>query len=337
MIRLAWRQFRTEASIGIGALAVVAVVLAITGPHLMSVSRTAPNELASTDHALQVFVQALLLVVPALVGIFFGAPLVARELETGTYRLVWTQSVSRLRWLGVKFILVGVASSLLAGCLSLIVAWWANPVDIFNQNRFTPSNFGMLGIVPFGYGLFAFALGATAGLVFRRTLPAMASTLAGFIAVRIVVSSWVRAHFESPLQRTAAVGSGSGISFERSPSGLSVMAYPPNIPNAWPLSAQIVDKAGHAPTSAFLASACPGLGAPGGGVASLGGGRHSRPFPSGSMQTCVANIAHKFHLVVTYQPASRYWPFQIYETALFFVLALALAGVSFWWVRRRLT
>ena len=43
-----------------------------------------------------------LIVVPAILGIFWGAPLITRELEAGTHRLVWSQSVSRTRWLAIK-------------------------------------------------------------------------------------------------------------------------------------------------------------------------------------------------------------------------------------------
>jgi hypothetical protein len=337
VIRLAWRQFRTEASIGVGALVVVAVVLAVTGPHLIAVYRTAPNQLSSTDHGLQVAVPVLLLLTPALVGLFFGAPVVARELETGTYRLAWTQSVTRLRWMVVKFALLGLAGSVLAGGLSLMAAWWANPIDITNQNRFTPSLFGILGIVPFGYGLFAFALGATTGLVFRKTLPAMATTLVGFTGTRLAVTYWARPHFEAPLRLSEPLGPGMGFGFFSTSSGLSVTVGPPSIANAWPLTAEIVDKAGSAPTSAFLSKVCPGLAGPNQPIGRIAGGAHTRPVAGGSMHSCIANLASKFHAVITYQPASRYWPFQIYETALFVLLALALAGLSLWWVRRRLT
>ena len=202
MIRLAWRQFRAEGAIGLGVLVVVAVVLAATGPHLMDVYRSTPHQVLTTDPRLQNALAALVLIVPALVGVFFGAPLVARELEAGTYRLAWTQSVTRVRWLAVKLALVGLASSLLVGGLSLMVAWWANPINIVNADRFTPANFGVSGIVPFGYALFAFALGATTGIPFRRTLPAMATTLVGFVGVRLAVTFWIR----RPLRRTARQG-----------------------------------------------------------------------------------------------------------------------------------
>ena len=219
MIRLAWRQFRSEATVAIGVLAVVAVVLAITGPHLETVFRTAPNQLVNTFHGLQTALAGLLLVVPALVGMFFGAPLVARELETGTFRLAWTQSATRIRWLAVKLGLVGLASSVVAGGLSLMVAWWANPIDIENANRFSPSNFDILGIVPFGYALFAFALGSTTGLVFRRTLPAVATTLAGYVGLRFLVTYWVRPRFEGPLHFSSPLTASSGFEIVRTNTG----------------------------------------------------------------------------------------------------------------------
>jgi hypothetical protein len=325
LIRLAWRQFRIEAVIAAAALVVVAIVLAITGPHLVHVYDTEPNDAASTYGALKPAVYVLALITPALLGLFFGAPLVARELETGTFRLAWTQSVSRSRWLVVKFALVGGAVSALAGGLSLMAAWWANPINVLNENRFSPANFGVFGIVPFGYALFAFALAATAGLLFRRTLPAMATTIVGYVGARLAATYWVRPHFEAPLHLALSLNKVSAYGFSRTPSGdLTMAAIPPNMSNAWPLSASIVDRAGHAPTSQYLGHACPTL---------LAGQGNA---PGGGLQGCVAHLAARFHEVVTYQPAGRYWPFEIYETALFALVALALGALSVWWVRRRL-
>ena len=335
MIRLAWRQFRTEAAVAVGGLAVVAVVLGITGPHLVHVADTSPRQLGDTYQTLQSALGDLLVVVPALLGIFFGAPLVARELETGTFRLAWTQSVSRARWLLVKYALVGAAASVLAGGLALMAAWWANPIDVWDQNRFSPANFGMLGIVPFGYALFAFALGATAGLVLRRTLPAMAATLAGYVGARFAATFWVRPHLQAPLHRSLPLTQAGGVGFTVSPSGRLVMTVaPPSMKNAWPLSASMVDKAGHGPTSQVLRRACPTLvHPPGPAVAGKG---HSLRASVGGMQECITHLAARYHVVVTYQPASRYWPFQVYETSIFAAAALALAALSVWWVRRRL-
>jgi hypothetical protein len=333
LIRLAWRQFRTEAAVAAVGLVGVATVLAVTGPHLVRVFAADPREVVGTYHALQIAMAALLLVVPALLGLFFGAPLVARELETGSFRLAWTQSVSRSRWLIVKFALVGAAASAAAGVLSLMVSWWANPLNIVDADRFSPSNFGMFGIVPFGYALFAFALGATTGLLFRRTLPAMATTLVGYPAARLAVTYWVRPHFQTPLRLLVPLRKAGGLGIVRSPSGrLSAVATPPSLPNAWGLSATVVDKAGHHPTSQYLARTCPMLLGPG---PSKSGGPHTT-IGKGGMSTCIAQVATRFHELVIYQPASRYWPFQIDETALFTVVAVALCAASVWWVRHRL-
>jgi hypothetical protein len=190
----------------------------------------------------------------------------------------------------------------------------------------------MFGIVPFGYALFAFALGASTGLLFRRTLPAMATTLVGYVAARLAVTFWVRPHFAAPLTNSFALTANSQFGFQGSPSGLQVVVQNPSIPNAWVLSTAVADRAGHAPTNAFLSKACSGVVGGAQRVQAVGKGAFL-----GQMQKCFTAIAAKFHGVVTYQPASRYWSFQSYETALFVALALALAGLSVWWVRKRLT
>ena len=273
MIRLAWRQFRAEAIVGVGLLVVAAVILAVTGPHLVDVYRASPIQVTNTDHPLQIGLMALLLVAPALIGVFFGAPLVARELESGTFRLIFTQGVTRARWLVVKLALVGLASSVIAGALSLMVAWWGNPINIENANRFSPALFGMFGIVPFAYGLFAFALGGRRlGFSFERPSPPWR---------RRSSATWPPAggdlldpllDFAAALMKTFTLTAKSQIGFQKSPAGLQVVLQSPAIPNAWVLSTAVADKAGHAPTSRFLGKACPGIlgGAPKVGLAGRG-------------------------------------------------------------------
>jgi hypothetical protein len=369
MIAFGWRQFRGQATIGIAGLVVVAVVLAVTGPHLVSVYDTAiaacrasggtgsacNNPVTSTFNALQTAVPILVLVVPVLIGMFWGAPLIAHELETGTFRLAWTQSVSRLRWLLVKLGLVGLASMVVAGGLSLMVTWWASPIDKVSQNRFSPSLFALHGFVPAGYAVFAFALGATAGLVIRRTLPAMAVTLVGFIAVRFGVTDWVRPHYMSPATTTLPLSNATaGFSYTGaagSPGVASINTQQPDLPNAWVTGTSIVDKAGQAPTSAYIKQACPSLisgGPPPAGavVHARGGGgifggksavAQVSPGVQNSLTRCFSTLGAKYHEVVTYQPADRFWTFQTMETALFVVLALALAGGCAWRVRHRIS
>jgi hypothetical protein len=209
VIRLAWRQFRVEAVIAAVLLGAACVAMAATGPHLASLYGTARDELDQADRGVKILGFAILLVGPALAGALFGAPLVARELETGTYRFAWTQSVSRTRWLVVKLALVCAVSVVLIGGVSAVAAWWATPILRAFPNRFDPGVFDVFGLVPAAYTLFAVALGATSGLLFRRALPAIPTTLALFVGVRLAVIEWLRPHFEAPLTAPAASAAAS--------------------------------------------------------------------------------------------------------------------------------
>ena len=352
MIAFSWRQFRTQALIGAAGLVVLGVILLITGPHLVSIYDTAlaqcrasggassdcNNPVVSTYSKLQVLASALVLIVPVLIGMFWGAPLIARELETGTFRLAWTQSVSRMRWLLVKLGLVGLASAAVGGLLSLMVTWWYSPIDKVTANRFSPASFGLHGFVPAGYALFAFALGATTGLLFRRTLPAMAVTLVGFIVARFVVAGWIRPHFMTPVTKSFGIDPNGAVGFSASPGGsLQFMAGPPNVPNALVVSDSVVNNADQSPSAAFLQKACPGLNQPPPDI--RGSQAHAAVTANGqrAFQQCITTISTKYHQVVTYQPGSRFWAFQTYETLLFVALSAALAGFCVWWVRRRLS
>lgn len=374
MIRLTWLQFRLQTAVAAVTLAAVAIAVVVTGPHLATLYSTdvAPclaqaqlkagscgftvNSFIHSDSLLQTVLSDGLLAAPALLGIFWGAPLIARELESGTFRLVWTQSVTKWRWLAVKLGLAGLASAAATGLLSILVTLWFSPIDRVNAtvlywqgpinlnlNRFDPSVFDLRGIVPIGYALFAFALGVTAGFVMPRIVPAMATALVLFIGGRYAVT-WIRPHLMAPVRKSLPFvwGPGAGIAKGTSSAGFFVIPSDPNLPNAWIYSNVMADQAGHAPTSKFLQSTCPALtvGLPGTGT-NVGSGvatSTAAPSPGGptsqQVHACVSAIAAKFHQVVTYQPADRYWAFQGIETAIFVAFALLLACLCFWWVRR---
>ena len=141
--------------------------------------QAAISQYLDNDSTLRTWLGVLVVAGPGLLGLFWGAPLVARELEAGTFRLAWTQSVTRTRWLVVKLALGGWASMTAAGLLSLIVTWWASPLDRAHLNIF--NTFDERDIVPIGFALFAFVRGVFAGLIIHRTLPAMAATLVVFV------------------------------------------------------------------------------------------------------------------------------------------------------------
>jgi hypothetical protein len=341
MIRLAWLQARAQNLAALGGLVIVAAALALTGPHLVHLydttvancaaqgdCDTATHAFLRHDDQLRTWLGGLIIAFPAIIGIFWGAPLLARELESGTYRLVWTQSVSRSRWLAVKLGAIGLASLTIVGLLSLIVTWWASPLDRAHATRFT--TFDQRDIVPIGYAAFAFALGVTAGLLIRRTLPAMAIALAAFVAVRLAIYEFLRAHLLASAHTGLPVTAGQPVGFGPGPSGLTFTSGTVTIPNAWVLSSRIVDKAGRVASPAslheFLQANCPLVVA------------HREPSRAqfrASADKCVSEISAKFHLAVTYQPASHYWPLQWLELAMFVAFAGILVGLCFWWVRRR--
>ena len=207
MIWLTWRQFRAQTIVTAAFLAALAVTLLVTGlslAHVYDSSGLATCQGSSCGtfagnfinevkggFSEKIFYAGIYIVyaAPAIIGIFWGAPLIAREIEAGTFRLAWNQSVSRARWVVVKLGLIGLAAMVTAGLLALMTGWWASPVfkaaaaarsDSLSIARVAPPLFGAQGIAPVGYAAFAFALGVTAGLLIRRTIPAMAVTLAGF-------------------------------------------------------------------------------------------------------------------------------------------------------------
>ena len=332
MIWLTWRQFRVQTLVAAGALALLALAFAVTGPQLVHLYDTtvatcraqhdcqiAMNALGSKDNLLQDLARLVMLVVPALIGIFWGAPLIARELEAGTQRLAWTQSVTRGRWVAVKLGLVGLASMATAGLLSLMVTWWSSPFDRIGAGRLDPAIFGERGIAPVGYAAFAFALGVTAGMLIRRTVPAMAVTLAVFAAVQAAFELRIRFHLMPPLRLASALNmgwvtqTGSGGPAGR---GSLFVGISPTLPGAWIGSSQVTTAAGQT----NLGPMPPPCG------------------PNSAYSACVAAIG-RMHLrqVVIYQPGSRFWALQWYETGIYLGLAAALAGFCIWWVRRRLS
>ena len=241
------------------------MVLAITGPHLVhlydaNVSNcaahgdcsTATSSFLQNDHALQVGLNVLAVVIPGIIGILWGAPLVARELETGTYRLAWTQSVTRTRWLAVKLGVVGLASMVVAGLFSLMVTWWFSPIDRVHMTVFT--TFDQRSIVAVGYAAFAFALGATAGVFVRRTVPAIAATLVALVTIRLLDFFYLQPQLIAPVRHFYSLALGTTISGYGGSNGAPASLFPgaPTLPNAWILSTDIVDKSGHSLTAGVV-------------------------------------------------------------------------------------
>ncbi|HTC69680.1 MAG TPA: hypothetical protein VK662_08940 [Acidothermaceae bacterium] len=363
MIRFSWLQARVQTIWAIGVLAIIAAALVISRPsvvHLYNITlrncqaqgncSSAMSVVVNYDSAIRLGLGALLVCAPALVGMFWGAPLVAREFEAGTFRLAWTQGVTRTRWLAGKLGVIGLASVVATGLLSLVLTWWASPLDRASAKVF--GSFDERDIAPIGYAVFALVLGIAAGIAIRRTVPAMATTMVAYLVTRIVTTSWLRPLLIGPLHRSlpldpSSTGYGSQL------SGLSGLAFLfghkpqsalepaiPRMPNAWIYSNRIVDNSGHALTSQVLHTDCPTIGDNSGLGPTGGSGSSHSEVPAAvqqKMHDCVAKVGQTYHQLVTYQPASRYWAFQWCELAIFIGAAALLGAVCFWAIRRRLS
>ena len=349
MTRFAWLQSRTQTLVVTALLGALAITTGITGVDLSHLYHelvpgcSANNncDLAISQFSqhytfLQNALEFLLRIAPAIIGIFWGGPLIARELETGTYRLAWTQTVSRQRWVLTKLALVGGTAVVASGLLTLMITWWYRALDKTSDNAW--GVFDGRDLVPIGYTFFAFMLGATLGAIIRRTVPAMAASLGVFVFARVAIQLWVRPHFLSPRHLTASTADAGFGFFSRNggPPDLVVKAGGPN--GSWVLNSQLVDHSGHVTTyaerSAFLSKHCSGIMGP----PPTGKGGGPVPVPPAvdqAFHACQQSVSQTFHVLVTYQPLSHYWPFQWMELGLYVLLGLVAAGLCFWWVTKR--
>ncbi|MEU7528189.1 ABC transporter permease subunit [Saccharothrix sp. NPDC042600] len=323
MTWLAWRQLRVPALSVWAGLAAIGVVLAITGPKLVGRTNFTDVDVLFTGTLIAVYA------LPVVIGVFWGAPMVTRELETGTHNLVWNQSVTRTRWLATKFG-VGVPVAVVsAGLLSFAVTWWAAPIDAYAEKendqlaRIMPEVFAARGVAPVGYALFALVLGVAVGIVVRRTVAAMALTLVLFAAVQVAVPLLVRPHLLPATDESVAITASNIRQITGNESGVleSLTVAAPS--DAWVLTNETVD-AGGTPVHPLPEPVHQCLPKPGSGDA----------FPErGAIGRCMSRLTelgYRQHLV--YLPGSRFWPLQWVELGLFVVLS-ALSG---WFCFRRL-
>ncbi|MFC9678210.1 ABC transporter permease [Streptomyces sp. NPDC056948] len=146
--------------------------------------------------------------VPLLTGVLLGAPLIAGDLESGTAKLVTSQSVSRLRWLTMKLAMPAALIALSTVVLAAVFNWWWSPVKGRSDTLEWTSGafFDVTSVMPVAYALLTFAVGAAVGMVLRRTLVSMVVTLGVVVAIGVV---WDR--FRLSLGHIMSVGTDKGV------------------------------------------------------------------------------------------------------------------------------
>jgi hypothetical protein len=237
-----------------------------------------------------------LTLLPGMIGVALAAPIVL-DLEGGTYRLAWTQSVTRGRWIATRLAVAVFTALAAAGLLAILFTWYRRPLDhVFG--RFDGTSFDLEGTVSLGYVLFALGLGLAVGVVWRRTAPAVIASFLGYVACRLFVDSWLRQRLVTPLSATWRGNAGG-----------------PNLNNDWVLSSGISDRAGHLFGGNFeILQAC---------------GRVSFKGTKALNGQCLARHGAGYNHAV-WQPASRFWEFQGIETALFAGVGLLLIAFAAW-------
>jgi hypothetical protein len=317
MTWLVWRQHRAQFMVGAALLAAFAAVIVITGVQVANQYHAAQVACAAGHGCRHLgglfmgsrvvgFLVIATLGAPLVVGLFWGAPLVAAEAEAGTTQFAWMQSVTRKRWLAVKVGWMLLAAAVWGGVISALVTWWSSPTNAEQLNQFNPGRFDLIGLVPVAYSIFAMALGIAAGALLRRTLPAVAVTLAGFVALRVVITLWVRPHYLSAVTTYYNVVRGF------TPAGAYWMIAQGVLgPNGQPIAQpDNIPEFNGIPQTVMPAS-----------CASLNSGA-GRPSPA-----CAQALAH-YRAFITYQPASRFWAFQGIEATIFIALAATLIAVT---------
>jgi len=318
VIWVSWRQQRTETLIAGAIIAVLAAVLVPTGITMADAfdrdglaACIGQNASEGCGRAIQAFLvryewldnlTSWFTLVPGLIGVLLAASFVL-ELENGTYRLAWTQSITRRRWI-VTRLGACIAAALVAGiAMTLLVTWWRTPiVDL--RGRMESGVFDFEGTVTAGYVLFALGLALAVGAVWRRTVPALIVAFIGYVAARVFVDTWLRQRFQAPLSGTWRESFDGG-------------APPESLRHAWVLEQYPSDKLGRHVEIMLGACARPGEG----GVRAID-------------KACfLENAPDYMHAI--YQPASRFWLFQGIETALFGGIAILLIAFAAWWTHRR--
>ena len=135
---------------------------------------------------------------PLLAGILLGAPLFARDFEDHTNRLAWTQGITRRRWALLKVVVALGMALAFAAVLSAVMTWWNGPFDQV-EGRFTIASWDFEGLIPFAYAALGLGLGAAAGSVFRRVVPAVAATFA-YVPLWLLADNWLRTIVPAPVR-----------------------------------------------------------------------------------------------------------------------------------------
>jgi ABC-type transport system involved in multi-copper enzyme maturation permease subunit len=317
MAWVTWRQHRPTLISVPAVLGAVAVFLLIAGlkihhdyavltachPASSPACQNLNSEFNSTDWTMANTVLILLNLAPALIGAFAGAPVLARELETGTYRYAWTQGFGRERWTIAKLALLAVTVTAAAGAFSQLFAWFFQP--FLKQEDMTvlaATVFDTRGIAFAAWTLDAFAIGVLAGMLIRRIVPAMAVTLGVYMGLTLATWLFLREHYLPALVT----------------SNPSITTGPLNASSPWILSTWYTGPGGKPASQPTVNQILQHY--------------HQSNGPNGPVQVL---LQHGYTQWWSYVPVNRFWPLQFVEGGWLLALSVLLIAATVWLVRHR--
>ena len=321
-----WRRYRTMLFATIGLLALIGVYLVINGEHMRSSYHAAtscrPVDSAACRYEFQVFhdnyagsgfIGVILMFLPGIVGSFIGAPLLARELETGTFRYAWTQGVGRMRWAAAVLASGATGVAVVMAAFGVLITWHNQPLlDSGDTPRLHTTIFPETGVAAAGWALVGFSLGVLAGLLWRRVVPAIVTAFAAWFGLAYLAATY-RTSYLPPLTTT---------SLDSPLRALTISQW-------W-------TKGGVRLSNEQVNSALSAVGAQ---VNAGGGGKVTAATPGASSGNNVDPVQylvqHGYVQVTSYQSNSRYWPMQWIEFGWLASVALVSLGIAFWLLRRR--
>ncbi len=314
MAWVTWRHHRfalAGMAVFLGAFAVYMWLSGLQMHHTYKTGCHAANPLGCSDFAgrygptaivISIFLQA----VPALIGAFLGAPALARELETGTFRYAWTQGIGRRRWTLGKLVPLAVAVAAAAGAFSLLFSWYDQPFIASGYViPFSTRVFGLTGIAFAAWTLAAFAIGVLAGMLIRRVVPAIAATLAVYTGLALTTGLFLRERYLTPLSTSKPDLPASAWAVRQWYTKDGKFAFPAR-------GSQLVDT---------VVRLC----------------QPSTRGRTGDISPVQCLTRHGYTQWTNYQPGSRFWPFQFIESGWLLALSALLVATAVWLVRRRAT
>jgi len=331
MAGVIWRQHRYALLGVVALLGALTLYLGVAGASMHHAYATALACRPASSYACQnqlidfntayaptaQMVGVLLMAVPMLIGAFVGAPVLARELETGTFRYAWTQGFGLRRWTLAKLVPLAVMVTAAAGLFSLLFSWYYQP--LFADGMSIPLDPKLFGVRPVAFAawtLAAFAIGALAGMLIRRVVPAIAVTLAVCVALAFAAGLYLRPHYMTPV---------TGRNLASAPASAWIIG------GRWTKGGVTISQAAMDQIETPLFHQAVTAAVP------KNVGSDDVKFYKGSANTQVHDylVRHGYTRWISYQPGSRFWPFQWIEGGWLLALSVLLIGATVWLVRHR--